>query len=234
MENRQLEELVLESKNNKQRLNDLLDAYKPFIASCAQKAAWKKFLKYGDDDELSIAMMAFVQAVKGYKPENGDFLKYASIVIRTRVIDYYRSQKKHSANILYIREEEEKTEETADIQASLIAYGEKKSREDRQLEIMSLKEALSQFGINFFELENVAPKNKQTRKICRDVILYLFSNQELRNETMRNKCLPLAEIEKGLGVKRKKFERHRKYIMAVLVIKSGEYPYLAEYVRWCR
>ena len=48
---------------------------------------------------------------------------------------------------------------------------------------------------------------------------------------LHSKMLPLSLIEKELGIKRKKFERHRKYIIAVLLIMSGDYPYLEEYVK---
>ena len=92
MKKKQLEQLVLDSKDDKQKLNDLVEAYKPFIASCAQKLSGK-YLNYGSDDELSIAMVAFVQAVYGYRTENGEFLSYASVAIRNSIIDYYRKQK---------------------------------------------------------------------------------------------------------------------------------------------
>ncbi len=230
MKNRQLEQLVLESRKDQQKLNDLLEAYKPFIASCVQKLSGK-YLRYGSDDELSIGMMAFIQAVKGYKPLYGEFLGYASTIIRNKVIDYYRGQKKHSDKLVYLRPDQDETEETADVQASLVSYGEEKSRQDRVLEIQSLKGVLKRYDIQFSELESVSPKNKQTRQMCKEVIQYLISQPEMMEETLQNGNLPLAQIEKALQTKRKKFERHRKYILAVLLIKTGEYPYLAEYVR---
>jgi RNA polymerase sigma factor len=41
-------------------------------------------------------------------------------------------------------------------------------------------------------------------------------------------------IEKNSQVPRKILERHRKYIVAAIEILSGEYPYLAEYLRYIR
>jgi RNA polymerase sigma factor len=230
MKNRQLEQLVLESREDQQKLNDLLEAYKPFIASCVQKLSGK-YLRYGIDDELSIGMMAFVQAVKGYKPLHGEFLGYAATIIRSRVIDYYRAQKKHSEKLVYLRPDQEETEETIDLQASLASYGEEKSRQDRVLEIQTLNQVLARYDIQLSDLENVSPKNKQTRQICKEVIRFLTSHPDITDETLKSGNLPLVQIEKTLQIKRKKFERHRKYIIAVLLIKTGDYPYLAEYVR---
>ncbi len=232
MRNQRLEQLVLDSKDDNQKMNDLLEAYKPFIASCTQKTSGK-YLKYGSDDELSIAMMAFVLAVKKYKPEYGDFLNFSKTVIRSKVIDYYRSQKKHTRKLIYLKQnsDEQEEQDKLEAQASMIVYSEEKTREDRVLEIQTLKDKLNCYDINFIELENVAPKNKQTKKVCRDVILYIVNNPAVLNEVLYNKNLPLAQIEKVLGIRRKKFERHRKYIITVLIIKTGDYPYLAEYVK---
>lgn len=230
MKNRQLEQLVLESREDQQKLNDLLEAYKPFIASCVQKLSGK-YLRYGSDDELSVGMMAFVQAVKGYKPLYGEFLSYASAIIRNKVIDYYRGQKKHSDKLVYLKPDQDEMEETIDLRASLASYGEEKSRQDRVLEIKTLKEVLERYDIHLSELENVSPKNKQTKHICKQVIQYITGYPAMTEETLRSGHLPLAQIEKELQMKRKKFERHRKYIIAVLLIKTGDYPYLTEYVR---
>lgn len=230
MRNKQLEQMVLESKDDKQKMNDLLEAYKPFVASCAQKLSGK-YLKYGTDDELSIAMMAFVQAVQGYRSENGEFLSYASTVIRNSVIDYYRKQKSQTGKLVYIHREDCESEDVIETQVSLAAYDEEKLRQQRLSEIQQLKDNLARYDINFFELEKVCPKSKNTRKICKDVISYINNSPELLNQTLISKSLPLAQIENGLNIKRKKFERHRKYILAVLVILSGDYPCLEEYVK---
>ncbi len=226
----QLEHMVLESKKDNEKLNDLLETYKPFIASCTNKVSGK-FLRYGADDELSIAMMAFVHAVRNYMPESGDFLSYAKVIIRNKVIDYYRSQKKHTNRLVCLKPGDDEAEDILEIQVSLEAYDEEKAKADRILEISLLKEKLDNYDISFWDLESVAPKNKKTRKICKDVICYINNNPILLKEVLQSKNLPLAQVEKGLKVKRKNFERYRKYILTVLIIKSGDFPYLSEYIK---
>jgi RNA polymerase sigma factor len=54
------------------------------------------------------------------------------------------------------------------------------------------------------------------------------------SELRRSKQLPLKNIEKSAQVPRKILERHRKYIIAAIEILSGEYPNLAEYLRYIR
>ncbi len=48
------------------------------------------------------------------------------------------------------------------------------------------------------------------------------------------KLLPVKILEKNTKVPRKIIERHRKYIIAAIVILSGEYLELAEYLRYIR
>ena len=49
----------------------------------------------GHEDELSIAMLAFYEAILSYEKTRGAFLPYAARAIRSRLIDYYRSEKRH-------------------------------------------------------------------------------------------------------------------------------------------
>lgn len=45
-------------KNNEEEINLFVEEYKPFIAACTQKVVGR-YVAYGQDDELSIALMAF-------------------------------------------------------------------------------------------------------------------------------------------------------------------------------
>ena len=48
------------------------------------------------DDEWSISLMAFNQAIGTFTPERGNFASYAALIIRSRLTDYYRSNRKYS------------------------------------------------------------------------------------------------------------------------------------------
>ena len=57
------------------------------------------FLVTRSDDEFSIALLAFYEAVKHYDPAGGSFGAFASLVIRHRLADYYRSQRHFETEI---------------------------------------------------------------------------------------------------------------------------------------
>ena len=88
-------EQVYAAKEDVRAADDLIRAYLPFI-----KAETAKFLKRppieGQDDELSITMMAFHEAIGGYSRTRGSFLKYAAMLIRSRLVDYSRREQRHS------------------------------------------------------------------------------------------------------------------------------------------
>ena len=54
----------------------------------------------------------------------------------------------------------------------------------------------------------------------RQVLNYAKENPELLDELLRTKRLPITKLSQGSGVDRKTLERHRKYMVAMLLILS--------------
>ena len=52
-----------------------------------------------NDDEYSISLMAISSAMDTYQEGRGEFWSYASVVLRNRLYDYYRSQKKYQKEL---------------------------------------------------------------------------------------------------------------------------------------
>ena len=82
-------EQVYEAKGDPAAADALIEQYMAFIRS-----ETVKFIhtapENGREDELSIAMLAFYEAVLGYERGRGAFLPYAARAIRNRLIDYHR------------------------------------------------------------------------------------------------------------------------------------------------
>lgn len=51
------------------------------------------------DDEFSIVMIAFHEAIQSYSRTRGSFLHYASILIKNRLIDYHRKESRHQGHL---------------------------------------------------------------------------------------------------------------------------------------
>jgi len=228
-----LDERVEKIRDCEEEINNLIEEYKPFIASCTEKATGK-FVRYGEDDELSIALIAFVEAIKAYDSTKGSFLSFAQNVIRRRLIDYYRKENRNS-NVTYLNEyidDEGEQESDLSIRQTISEYSSSLINEYRKLEIEELKVELSEWGISFFDLAKTSPKHKRTKKLYSEVMQFVLSRPDLIDQLRKKKQLPITEIEKYLNIPKKKIERARKYIIAAIIIMTGDYQYIKEYISW--
>lgn len=79
---------VYAAKSDIRKADDLIRDYIPFIRSEVSKFLFR--LCTEQDDEFSIAMIAFHEAIQGYEHGRGAFLSCAAMLIRSRLIDYQR------------------------------------------------------------------------------------------------------------------------------------------------
>jgi len=224
---------IQQIRDDEEQINKFVEEYKPFIASCTEKITGK-YVRYGEDDELSIALIAFVEAIKSFDASKGRFLSFAQNVIKRRIVDYYRKERRYE-NIISLNNycsEDYDNEEDLSAAESIEKYSEAEISEYRRLELEELKTELSKWNISFFDVAEASPKHNRTRKICQRIIDFIVSNPELVASIKQKKYLPVAEIEKSLGSPRKNIERARKYIIAAVIIKTGDYQYIKDYVNW--
>ena len=228
---RSLEERVEKAKKNEEELDKLIEEYKPFIASTLQKKKGK-YLKYGYDDELTIGMMAFKEAIEAYDKSKGKFLSFAKQVITLRGIDYYRKNKKLEDTI-YLQGNNDIVNE--DIKSVILnraieEYKHKNLNEMRRLEILEYKKELKEWGIEFIELVKASPKHQKLKKTYKDIAQFIIQNQDILNKLKSMKRLPLKEIEESMTINRKKLERGRIYIIALIIAITGDYELIREYI----
>ena len=221
---------VYGAKEDNQAADDLIRRYIPFI-----RAESSKFLGRfctDNDDEYSIAMIAFHEAILGYSRERGAFLKYAALTIRSRLTDYARKEQRHQGNLSLDEpgDEDDRTllEQVADERD---VYEESHNLEATQQEIAELATVLGQFGVSFSDIADHSPKQERTMATCLAAVRYAMENRELLEELLRTKKLPMAELVTGAGCDRKTLERHRKYVLAMLVIQTNGYEIIRGHLR---
>ena len=86
-------EKVYAAKTDSQAADALIQQYLGFIRNEVARAVYRT--DNGREDEESIAMFAFYEAILSYEKGRGAFLSYAARAIRNRLIDYYRKEKRH-------------------------------------------------------------------------------------------------------------------------------------------
>ena len=66
---------------------------------------------------------------------------------------------------------------------------------------------------------------------CASAIRFAAENKYLLDELLRTKKLPMAQLVLGCGAERKTLERHRKYILAMLLIQTNGYEMIRGHLR---
>lgn len=222
---------VYQAKADPDAADRLIRDYMPFIR--AETAGFLQRPPAESDDELSVAMMAFHEAITGYAKNRGAFLSYAAVLIRSRLIDHQRREKRHRGNLsLDASTAEEDDRSAAETLVGDEDHGEKLAlRDGTRVEIMELTRKLAEFGITLTDVADDCPRQKRTIAACQRVLDCAAGNPEIIEELLRTKRLPSARLCELGGLERKTLERHRKYIIALLLIYSNGFEIIRGHLK---
>lgn len=232
----EVDQQAVQASTDMQSMESFVRRNEFFILKCASSVVHHYVTK--SDDEWSIALLAFSQAVTDYSPGKGSFMSFAELIIRRRLIDYIRTQSKHRDEILVSPSVfESPPEEDGTDHAMKAAVAEKiisLPDDSIKLEIEAANQKFSSYGFLFYDLTDCSPKAEKTKIACARAVVYIIRNPILLHHIRKDKFLPNKLIEENTGVPRKVLERHRKYIIAAMEIMTGDYPYLSGYMRFIR
>ncbi len=212
----------------------MIESYKPFIAKNVS-AICKRYISESDD-EFSIGLIAFNEAIQKYSPNKGSsLLSFAEIVIKRRVIDYIRGQSRHQTNHQPVKKNEQHENESSDSyfedELSIKDYQEKEDNSKRKDEIVQFSQLLLQYGLSFQDLVEQSPKHSDARINAIMIAKTLVHDEEMKSLFVEKKKLPIKQLEKRVNVSRKTIERNRKYIMAISLIMISDFIYLKDYIK---
>lgn len=208
--------------------------YKPYIIKVTSRFC-KRYIDPSRDDEFSIALLAFNEAINQFSSSAGkSFLGFAETVIRRRLIDHVRKEQRHSQVVPYSmfdsEDEEQPQYNSVETRQAMNAFEMKRTEDERRLEITELNQELLRFGISFAELVDNSPKHTDSRKLLIGIAQTLVSETDLLDSLRQTNKLAVKELTEMCGVSRKTVERNRKYIIAIALIISGTYPYMHDYL----
>ena len=234
---------VLAAKTDEAAFETLVGQNRRWILRCASESA-RRFVTESDD-EWSVALIAFHEAVQSYEEGKGSFRALASVVIRRRVLDYLRSEGRHGAELTVLPgafdgelEEEEATALSLAVQRAVAAQSlddDTASRAERaREEIGEMQAILKLYGFSFYDLTECSPKAEKTKRSCAQAVRTLIASAVMLALMRLKRLLPIKELSAESGVVRKILERHRKYIIASAEILDGDFPILASYLAYIR
>jgi len=197
---REIDKKAVEAAKNERVFLDFAEAQRGFLKKCASRTT-KRYIT-DSDDEWSITLMAFTEAVKSYALEKGSFLSYAEMLIKHRLIDYYRAEKKHACEYSVSPDifETESNEDNENLHLKMALAEHLAEQKDYIIkeEIESVNTELRKFGFSFFDLAECSPKSTKTKNACKQAVLYILENKTVIKEIYETKQLPIKIIQKIL------------------------------------
>lgn len=175
------------------------------------------------DEEASIARLALLEALERYQPERGSFLEFLARVIRTRLIDFQRREKRHKLSATNLDELAKRASNQDDVEQIIEGLA-------RQQEIERFKQYLQEYGISFNDLLAGGPRAKKTREEANRIAGLLAADQEMSRVLVEKKVLPQKMLIERCGANRKLVDRYRKYIVAHAIISVYKLSVLADFI----
>lgn len=221
MQEKVLKDTLMSSQNGDTLAREeLIRAHKAFIARVSSKIC-SRYLTWDKDDELSIALIAFNEAIDSFDPDGGaSFYSFVQMVIRRRLVDYFRKEGKHQHLSLSPLNPDEEELSRYDLDASQDLFQENENQNVFAEVVENYVRVLVAYKVTLDDLVKVSPKHKDSKQTLIRAALALSNNPQLMEHLKTHKLLPIKELELLTGLKRKVLEKGRKYLIALVLILS--------------
>jgi RNA polymerase sigma factor len=209
--------------NENTTVNGLIENHMPFIIKSISDVTGR-YVSCENDEELSVGLLGFHEAIERYDNEKGHFLSYAKLVIGSRIKNYLKSENKHQHSSL-----EELLDKGIDIKDEYF-----EPEEDNSIlleEINKLKNEISSFGFTLEDLVNEAPKQQATRKNAISLSEEISNDEEFTSFMYLKKRLPIKRIVLKFSVTEKVIKRSKKFIISVVIIIDKNLSALRNWIR---
>ena len=230
------EERVLSAKEDPQAKNSFLTEEQDHILRLTSKILGRTISR--SDDEWSVGFIAVSEAIDSFEPSKGSFWSYASVVIKSRLTDAFRKQKRTYNEISVSPDtfsgEVDEENESLNIQLEVtdkIAVESLGVNNSLKMELDALNAELSVFDISLKDLYECSPKSSKTKQSCSMIVNAIFLPPPIVRMIRETKKLPIKDILNRIKISSKIIDRHRKYLIAVSIILDGDYPFITEYVK---
>jgi RNA polymerase sigma factor len=228
----EIDVLALEAKESDTGMERLIERFKPFLRSSALR--FSSNLGDSHQDEMyGTAMMAFYEAVQKYDSSRGHFFPLASQIVKMRLIDYIRKARRQVNTTVSLddaNEADESPQSAALAQLSIRAHADQMASERLIDEIEQLKTELAQWGISMYDLTKRSPKQRRLHAEYEAIVAKMIQSPDIIQTIQLKHYFPIKAIAEITGVSPKKLERARSYLLASLIILTGDYECLTEYV----
>ena len=119
-------------------------------------------------------VITFNEAIHNYEYEKGSFFSFAELIIKRRLIDFSKSNKRFEREIsvspaVFEGDIEEEDDNIALTVKEKIIYFPDRTLHD---EIEAINSIFKGYGFSFFDLAECSPKAEKTKKACAIAVAY--------------------------------------------------------------
>lgn len=200
-----------ENKIKNTDINEIIEEYIPFIIKTISKFT-NRYVSIENDEEFSIGLVGFYEAVQKYNNDKGPFLPFAQLVITSRLKNYYNKENKHNLHISMDSMEEE----GINIKEKLSNPIEDKSELVDEMD--ELKREINIFGFSLEDLVDEAPKHVDTRANALDLSEKVSKDKPLVDFMYTKMRLPIKQISLKYRVTQKVIKGSKKFIITGIII----------------
>lgn len=213
MENFNLDLYIYNIKIEADKRSKFIDDYQPFIIKTVSELK-NGYVNVENDDEYSIGLLAFDEAIERFDSEKGHFLPYARLIIESRLKNYWVKEGKH------VHSQLEDDQVIAEPQSSELAS-----------EIYELEKELALFGLDFDILAEHSPKHIDTLKRAKEISRKISRNGIIMSHLYEKKRLPISLISRTFGYSQKIIKGNKLFIIAGSIIFYKNYELLKEWIK---
>lgn len=210
-----------------ENLNKLIESHMPFLLRTVSNFTGK-YISVENDEEFSIGLLAFAEAVRRYEPDRGNFLSFARLVIESRLKNYMEKTG------TYMQEESLEALQAVGIDFSQDEEVEGDETERLHDEILKYREELLLFGLTLEKLADTSPKHRDTRKTAVQTAEAASEDTETVEETYRKRKLPVRRVARIGKVTEKVVKTSKTFILAVMIIFVREFTGLRYWIKGTR
>ncbi|SHH95156.1 RNA polymerase sigma factor [Clostridium collagenovorans DSM 3089] len=201
---------------SEKKLNSIIEDYMPLIIKTISSITGK-YVSIENDEEFSVGLMAFVEAMEKYEESKGAFPSFAKLVISSRIKTYLIKENKRS------RETSMEELMNSGIELSSEYSNPIEDKEELKTEISKFKVELSEFGLSLEDLVQEAPKHEDTRRNAINISEKVSKDEPLTTFIFGKKRLPIKQISLKYTVTEKILKRSKKFILSLVIIFFRNY-----------
>lgn len=216
------EENINDIKNKS--IDKLIQDYMAFIVKTVSSITGR-YVSVENDDELSIALIAFKEAIDKYEESRGSFSAFAKLVISSRVKNYLIKENKNN-KVESIEALKEKGIDISEVAETVVEESDELSNE-----IGKLKEEIEAFGFTFEDLVDEAPKHEDTRRNAIELSEKVSKEKSITSFMYEKRRLPIKQISVKFSVTEKVIKRSKKFIISVVIIIDKNFRNLRLWIK---